>query len=249
MKIALTISGQPRRYRHGFKELKRWFLDRYDIDVYLHAWQDKQFYKYNFHDHGKLQRVYNVEESTYENLVNWYQPKDYLFEKAIKFDATDLKGQHNQRLNSQMGMWMSLKRAWDLVEKSGIKYDLVIKTRYDLLWTHRVAETCPFLEDITQVNPEAVNFFEYPPHWNMADQLNDTFAVGGYDVMKIYHNVFPQMLRTIFVDPEYYNYYFDMFVNETLLRQHLRNHGVPLSPIYHGFNGGRGLDGGCSIMR
>jgi hypothetical protein len=57
------------------------------------------------------------------------------------------------------------------------------------------------------------------------------------------------MLRTIFVDPEYYHFYYDMFVNETLIRQHLRNHGVPLSPIYHGFNGGRGLDGGCSIMR
>jgi hypothetical protein len=249
MKIALTISGQPRRYEHGFKELKRWFLDRYDIDVYLHAWQDKQFYKYNFFDKGNLQYTYNVEEKTYKNLVDWYQPKDYLFEKSIKFDAAGLKGEHNQRLNSQMGMWMSLKRAWDLLEKSGIKYDLVIKTRYDLLWTHRVAETCQFLTDITQVNPEAVNYFEYPPHWNMADQLNDTFAVGGYDVMKVYHNVFPQMLRTIFVDPEYYNYYFDMFVNETLLRQHLRNHKIPLNPIYHGFNGTRGIDGGCSIMR
>ncbi len=249
MKIAMTISGQPRRYKHGFKELKRWFLDRYDIDVYLHAWQDKQFYKYDFFNESKLKHVYNVEENTYQNLVDWYQPKDYLFEKAIKFDATELKGRHNQRLNSQMGMWMSLKRAWDLLEKSGIKYDLVIKTRYDLLWTHRVAETCVFLEDITQINPESVNYFEYPPHWKMADQLNDTFAVGGYDVMKVYHNVFPQMLRTIFVDPEYYHFYYDMFVNETLIRQHLRNHGIPLSPIYHGFNGYRGLDGGCSIMR
>jgi hypothetical protein len=249
MKIALTISGQPRRYRHGFKELKRWFLDRYDIDVYLHAWQDKQFKKYDFFNEGKLKYTYNVEENTYQNLIDWYQPKDYLFEKAIKFDATELKGQHNQRLNSQMGMWMSLKRAWDLVEKSGIKYDLVIKTRYDLLWTHRVAETCTFLEDITQVNPDAISYFEYPPQWHMADQINDTFAVGGYDVMKTYHNVFPQMLRTIFVDPEYYNFYFDMFVNETLLRQHLRNHNIPLSPVYHGFNGYRGLDGGCSIMR
>jgi hypothetical protein len=249
MKIALTISGQPRRYRHGFKELKRWFLDRYDIDVYMHAWVDKHFYKYDFFNEGKLQRVYNVDQNTYKNLLDWYQPKKHLFEKAIKFDATDLKGQNNQRLNSQMGMWLSLKRSWDLLENSGIKYDLVIKTRYDLLWTHRVAENCIFLEDITKVNPEAVNFFEYPDRWGMADQLNDTFAVGGYDVMKTYHNVFPEMLRTIFVNPEYYQYYYDMFVNETLLRQHLRNHGVPICPIYHGFDGYRGLDGGCSIMR
>ncbi len=121
---------------------------------------DKQFKKYDFFNEGKLKHIYNVEENTYQNLIDWYQPKGYLFEKAIKFDATDLKGEHNQRLNSQMGMWMSLKRAWDLVEESGIKYDLVIKTRYDLLWTHRVAETCIFLEDITKVNPSAVNYFE-----------------------------------------------------------------------------------------
>ena len=38
MKVAICISGQPRNYEQGFKELKRWFLDRYDIDVYLHAW-------------------------------------------------------------------------------------------------------------------------------------------------------------------------------------------------------------------
>ena len=64
MKIALTISGQPRRYRNGFKELKRWFLDRYDIDVYLHAWQDKQFKKYDFFKiHIQCRRIYIPEFS------------------------------------------------------------------------------------------------------------------------------------------------------------------------------------------
>ena len=67
--------------------------------------------------------------------------------------------------------------------------------------------------------------------------------------MQIYCNVFPQMLRIIFVDPEYYQFYTDMFINETLIAQHLRNNKVPLKPIWHGFNGTRGIDGGCEIMR
>jgi len=249
MKIAILVSGQPRRYRNGFKDLKKWFLDRYDVDVYLHAWEDKVFHKYDFFNEGKLQKVYNVENNLYQNLVDWYQPKDYLFEPAIKFDAADLKGPNNQRLNSQMSMWLSLKRSWDLMEATGIKYDLVIKTRYDLLFTHRVANNCPLLEDVTKYDPNYIHYFEYPPHWKMADQLNDTFAVGGYDLMKIYCNVFTHMLRIIFVDPEYYQFYTDMFINETLIAQHLRNNQVPLKPIWHGFNGTRGIDGGCEIMR
>ena len=89
MKIAILVSGQPRRYRNGFKDLKKWFLDRYDVDVYLHAWEDKVFHKYDFFNEGKLQKVYNVENNLYQNLVDWYQPKDYLFEPAIKFDAAE----------------------------------------------------------------------------------------------------------------------------------------------------------------
>ncbi len=60
MKIAMTISGQPRQYAAGFLECKKWFLDKYDIDVYLHSWVDNEFYKYDFFDEGKLQTTYTV---------------------------------------------------------------------------------------------------------------------------------------------------------------------------------------------
>ena len=75
---------------------------------------------YDFFDEGKLQTTYTATENTYNELLELYKPKDYLFEKAITFDATNIKGSNNQRLNSQLGMWMSLKRAWDLLEESGI---------------------------------------------------------------------------------------------------------------------------------
>jgi hypothetical protein len=250
MKIALLLSGQPRRYRNGYKELKKWFLDRYDIDVYLHAWKAKEFHKFNFFNGGKLEKIHHVDENLYNNLVNWYQPKGYLFEKSIQFDGKDIKGQNNQRLNSQMGMWMSLKRAWDLVENSGIQYDLIFKTRYDLLFTHRVANNCPLLEDLTQLNPNYLHHFGYAPDWVHSNyQMNDQIAIGGYDVMKTYCNLFPQMLNTIFVDPSYSKDYEDVFINETLIYHYLKINNIPMSPINSGFNGLRGLDCGCGIMR
>jgi len=250
MKIALILSGQPRRYRNGYKELKKWFLDRYNIDVYLHAWKAKEFHKFNFFNGGKLEKIHHVDENLYDNLVNWYQPKGYLFEKSIQFDGKDIKGQNNQRLNSQMGMWMSLKRAWDLVENSGIQYDLIFKTRYDLLFTHRVANNCPLLEDLTQLNPDYLHHFGYAPDWVHSNyQMNDQIAIGGYDVMKTYCNLFPQMLNTIFVDPLYSKDYEDVFINETLIYHYLKINNTPMSPINSGFNGLRGLDCGCEIMR
>ena len=185
MKIALLLSGQPRRYRNGYKELKKWFLDRYDIDVYLHAWEAKEFHKFNFFNRGKLEKIHHVDTDLYDNLVNWYQPKDYIFEKQIQFDKKDIKGKNNQRLNSQMGMWMSLKRSWDLMDKSEVQYDLIFKTRYDLLFTHRIANNCSLLEDLTQFNPEYLHYFGYADSWPHTHyQMNDQIAIGGYNVMK-----------------------------------------------------------------
>lgn len=249
MKIAMTISGQPRRHIHGFKELKKWFLDRYNIDVYLHTWVDKKFYKYDFFNQGKIQKVHKVNSKLYDELLDLYQPKNYLFEKAIQFEATEIKGSHNQRLNSQMSMWMSLQRAWDLVEQSGIKYDLVIRTRYDLLFTHQVALTCLFIEDITQLDPNQLHYFKYPDHWHLSPQMNDQFAVGGYDAMKIYHNVFSSMLYYIFYDEGYKATYPDPFVNEPLIYYHLNYNNIHMNGIDHGFGGHRGLDAGAQIMR
>ena len=236
MKIAMTISGQPRSAAEGFIECKKWLLDKYDIDVYLHAWEDKEFFKYDFFNEGKVQHVYKSSEKLYNNLLRWYQPKDYLFEQAIKFDATDIKGNNNQRLNSQLGMWMSLKRAWDLVEASGIKYDYIIRTRYDLEFTDHINEDCSLITDILNLDPNQVNLFDYTHDSHRVLNVNDLFAVGGYDVMKIYHNLFIDEIYYHFIDPIYDEWLtnLDKFVNETILLHHLNSYHVPINRIHPG---------------
>ena len=229
----MTISGQPRQYAAGFLECKKWFLDKYDIDVYLHSWVDKKFYKYDFFDEGKLQNTYTADENTYSEILELYKPKGYLFEKAINFDATDIKGSNNQRLNSQLGMWMSLKRAWDLLEESGIKYDYVIRTRFDLQFTDHVVESCPLISNITQLDPNQVNLFDYHNDNHRKLNVNDLFAIGGYDVMKVYHNLFIDQIYYHFTDPVYDEWLIglDKFVNETILLHHLNTYHVPFNRI------------------
>ena len=229
MKIALTLSGQPRRYKSGFKQLKKWFLDRYDIDVYLHSWVNDKVHKYHY---GDIQVTYNLKDQVYDDLVNWYQPKDYLFEKPINFDASHMVSYH--RLNSQMGMWISLYRAWQLLENSGIKYDLIIRSRYDLFFDHFLPLTHPFLDDITKLDP---NYVHYPKRNRDPDSingLNDIFAIGGYDVMKIYHNTFSSIFYYQFECPHYDEKHQQIegiqskFYNECLLRWHLSENNIPI---------------------
>jgi hypothetical protein len=238
MKIAMTISGQPRQYAAGFLECKKWFLDKYDVDVYLHSWVDKEFHKYDFFDEGKLQTTYTATENNYNELLELYKPKDYLFEKAITFDVTDIKGINNQRLNSQLGMWMSLKRAWDLVEESGIKYDYVIRTRFDLKFTDLVVESCPLISNITELDPNQVNLFDYNSEDYRRLNVNDLFAIGGYDVMKIYHNLFSDEIYYHFLDSGYDQWLtgLDKFVNETILLHHLSTYHVPINRISAGID-------------
>lgn len=224
----MTLCGQPRNIYPGYKELKKWFLDKYDIDVYMHAWEDKEFTKYDFFDEGKVQKTYTPTKETYQNLLDWYKPKAYHFEKGMTFEASDIMGPNHQRVNSQISFFLSLKRAWDLLEESGIKYDYVIRARYDLLFTHQVGYTTDFFKDIRIFDPSKVYYFQYPPHWRSGLGMNDIFAIGGYEAMKVYHNVSPSQIYTQFLDPGFDEWMrgLDKYVNETVLLYHLNKNNI-----------------------
>jgi len=135
-------------------------------------------------------------------------------------------------------MWMSLKRAWDLVEESGIKYDYVIRTRFDLKFTDLVVESCPLISNITELDPNQVNLFDYNSEDYRRLNVNDLFAIGGYDVMKIYHNLFSDEIYYHFLDSGYDQWLtgLDKFVNETILLHHLSTYHVPINRISAGID-------------
>lgn len=223
MKIALTLSGQPRRYQLGFKQLKKWFLDRYDIDVYLHSWVDEEVYKYHYNE---IQRHYKIEESTYNNLLELYQPKSYLFEEPLNFDGSNFL--NYQRLNSQMGMFMSLNRAWELLEDSGIQYDYVIRARYDLFFDYFTRLDNPLINNISNLDPNIVHYPRRHTDTDSFRSINDIFAIGGYEVMKTYHNIFPSIINYLFLDKEFDQHHEeDKYFNEALLFWHLKKNNIP----------------------
>lgn len=225
----MTLSGQPRRLEAGFYELKKHFLSKYDIDVYMHSWRDEYFYKYFY---GQVQHKYKVDTSVYDKALELYQPKDHLFEKGIRFDSYGIEDVG--RFDSHFGMTLSIKRAWDLLEKSGIKYDYVIRARFDLLFSHYTKPSHPYLTDITQLDLNKVHSFKHSFDREGRLNLNDQFAVGGYDVMKTYHNFFPHLLHYYFYNKPYHELMNSVpasrFYVETSFRQYLRDNNIELSP-------------------
>ena len=227
----MTISGQPRQYAAGFLECKKWFLDKYDIDVYLHSWIDKKFYKYDFFDEGKLQNTYTADENTYSEILELYKPKAYEFQKPIVFDGTGIVGTHcKYRLDNLLSAAYSIHTCYNLVKESGIEYDYVIRYRFDLQFTDYVSPDCIFLKDITQLDPSKYNTFKYPEidGWpTRTSEIDDRFIVSGPSVADVYSNYFCYMLNYIYMDEEYGEWLktvtltADRTVAESLLKWHV----------------------------
>ena len=229
MKIAMTISGQPRRLEAGFYELNKHFLSKYDIDVYMHSWKDEYYYKYYY---GQLMHKYKADMSAYDKALELYQPKKHLFEKGIKFDSHGIEDVG--RFDSHFGMTLSIKRAWDLLESSGIQYDYIIRARFDLLFSHYTPINHPYLTDITQLDPNKIHSFKHSFDRDGIWNINDQFGIGGYNAMKVYHNFFPNLINYYFRNPEYKtkmnNSDSSHLYIETSLLQYLHDNNIETTP-------------------
>jgi len=243
MKIAICISGQARNYEKGYQELKKWFLDKYDCDIYIHTWKDKKIIRSNFDENFTPSHSYELNDNDFDQILKLYQPKAHYFQYPIKFDINDIKGKLNRRFNNLMSAAYSIQACYDLVKESGIKYDLVIRYRFDLQFTDWVSPDCQFLTDITQLDPTYIHAFKYHVENGIEGrpgEIDDLFAIGGMNVMEVYSNYFSYLLYYTWKDEGYMdwlNYLVtdpDPMVAESYLKYHLVKNNIPINKIDSG---------------
>lgn len=237
MKIAINLSGLPRCYKQGYEEIKKWFLDRYDCDVFIHTWYNTNTIYKTGHKFSP-QKDYQFTEEDYRNVLDLYKPKAYTFQKPIPFDITGIKSKLDIKLNVSMSNFYSIKACYDLIQESGNHYDLVIRMRFDLRYTDHISPECIFLKDITQVNPNKLHYFQYSDDPDeRASEIDDLFAVGSMEVMGVYCNVFPYILSYLYTDKDYENWLSNIvtdpakLVNESMLKYHILKNGIELNPV------------------
>lgn len=189
MKIAICISGQPRNFKQSYESLKKYFLNKYDCDIYFHTWKINNFESTNF---GFGNNQYSLTENDYIELIELYQSKKYVLEQPIIFDASEYKCPiWRQPLNNTLSMFYSLYKSFQLVEE---KYDYVVRTRFDI--------------DYSKFNLELPQEGIILPEWNTDIRVKDrgyydVFAIGKQQDMIVYSQTFSNIISYITNDEQF----------------------------------------------
>jgi hypothetical protein len=224
MKIAICISGQPRNFKQSYKSLKTYFLDKYDCDIYFHTWKTPNFESTNF---GGGNYQYQLNESDYNELIELYQPKHFILEQPITFDASNYQCPiWRQPLNNTLSMFYSIYKSFQLIEGN---YDYVIRTRFDI--------------DYSKFNLEFPKEDLILPEWNTDFRVKhrgyyDIFAIGTQPAMKVYSEVFSNIISYITNDSELMEYLQGGWPgqdsplrNEYLLKWHLLKNNIKVKEL------------------
>jgi len=151
MKIALILAGQPRFYKEVFPTIRKHILDKYDCDVYAHAWWDKNDEVDKLHASAWIDtsRI-KIDKDFSSTFIKLYNPTKFLFEPPL-FDITDetkdkfvdkLKKMYpmkngcdnlyrSENMLGAISRFFSIDKVFNLVEWEK-NYEWIVFWRYDL---------------------------------------------------------------------------------------------------------------------
>lgn len=135
-KIAILFCGQIRTgircYPNIMKFIGQW---RGVADIFIHTWDSDTIPPHGLL--GRSQELMNqrfpVAEETFEKIKELYQPAEMIVEPLDNF--------YQQQLNNIPWLYSFIKvnemrRRWEQEKYNGAKYDLIFKTRFDMLFPH-----------------------------------------------------------------------------------------------------------------
>jgi hypothetical protein len=213
MRTALLISGQFRNASDYFPQFKQNILDVYHPDVFISCWNPTE----TIFDTVQLQTRDIQDTLSISDVISIYEPKSILSED---FNSPKIKNIINRAnslgdfsikngeisFSSVFCMWYKIGSALSLLtdyeRETGIRYDRIIKSRFDLLFK----ESPEF-----NLDPMVIRI---PKGYDWRSGINDIFAMGGRDAMSYYCSLYSK-IETYIVDKKI------LFHPETLLKYHL----------------------------
>lgn len=176
MKVALLLTGLPRKVEEGYEHYWKNIVENYDTAVYLHFWEDEE----------------------YEKVLQVYNPKKFVKEKPFKFteyrygvvspndDMSRPLEQYDVAGNFRaLPMFYSWQTGYNLIEG---EYDCIIRSRYDLGTPNPIK-----LEnlDFTKINTSGV-------HWPGAAIFDDNLCITNQSNANIiFKNIFNEFVTHI----------------------------------------------------
>jgi len=149
MRVAYCLYGQPRRFKEGYNNIMNFLKKTPDItfDFFYHTWFDKNLKNYECSPWRYIiEEELKVDLDIIENLNELYKPVSHFYEPPINFDTSSLtdtiiyKNSNQWLINpvnnllSQIHTRQAVRNLLDnYIKETGIKYDLVITSRFDFL--------------------------------------------------------------------------------------------------------------------
>lgn len=181
MKVALCLSGQIRSFDLVYQKLLDNLIIPNNCDVFYHTW-----HSYN---ESKYVNYYNPEDNmcvhygaysnkNLEKVIKHLKPVSFSFEEPFIPQNTK-------------SMFYSLMKSNDLKcnyeRMMGFKYDIVIRSRSDILFLEKVILDKNSVED-------NIIYLSYRP--GGCGGVNDAFAYGKSDIMDRYSNIYEEQKDT-----------------------------------------------------
>ncbi|XWV26175.1 hypothetical protein QJ857_gp0903 [Tupanvirus soda lake] len=216
MKFAICFSGSIRDFPSCFPSLKRYVLDNLNADIFLHLWKMENVSKLNTDVNFKWRNDTCTEQYVIEQLkpirhvIDTYS--DEWENKIIAESKVDTKKFTNDKLKNYgtnaCGMYYKIHKANELLneycEKTGTKYDIIIRARLDFIWEDNV-----FPNDFRNANDQCVYLIRdrYASHSRLL--TNDKFFAGTQQVMKkmcdLFNNIHIYQKRGLMVEGQTLN--------------------------------------------
>jgi hypothetical protein len=220
MKIALCISGLSRPYKESFDSLYKHIISKLNPDIFISTWQDlnnnafNELYKPLIFE----SEIYN--EETFNRFVNFesyvnkfgFFPKNLLPMYYKIYKANLLKTSHENFTKE--------------------KYDLVIRTRSDLLYSNDITsieiEECLANKSLVFCRKDT----EHDSTYNEIDWCWDQFAFGSSFAMDIYSNTINNIDNCLYTVLEKFHKkmlrHHSPLTPEFMFRENLYNNGVQI---------------------
>ena len=151
VKIAYCLSGQPRYFAEGYKNITK-FVEKHDVDFYYHTWTLPN--EETFYSHSGYRNIPREDLKSDKDIItkinSLYNPKAYIFEEAKTFDmekdddlVNGIAYLNTADINKGIVLSSTISNIYskqqvrnllyNTLQKEKIDYDFVIISRFDFL--------------------------------------------------------------------------------------------------------------------
>lgn len=179
MKVAIILTGHMRCWKHVWPHFKSQYVDVYNPDVYVSTWSDEGWWRPNskrgFDDQSPkldvdaFKELYNPVEMHVEDFTDVEADIEAISKKYPNYI-------HNPK--NVVSMYYKIAKGYELVHNQSKKYDLIIRTRLDLVFNHKL----PILD------PNYFNTTHHPNYYNQG--TGDTFQASSQENIHKFCTIF-----------------------------------------------------------